>query len=67
MIFNRFTHVCEIIDELNDVWIGEIIKALLEVSVINVWTDASVEVLADVNANVLVAAMTALSFVMSAP
>ena len=73
---------------LADVWVEEIIKILVGVFVINVWTgvvidtlsgvsaeviidvvdcDIGVEALTAVNANVVVAAMTALEFAMSAP
>ena len=81
MIFNRFKRLCVVIDVLADAWVEEVMKVSVKVFVINVRADVVIdkfsgvqvvsdiaaEVLTDVNANVLVVAMTALQFPMPAP
>ena len=54
MIFNRFTHPCVIIDVLADVWVEEIIKILVGVFVINVWTGVVIDTLSGVSAEVII-------------
>ena len=49
MIFNRFVHPCVVIDVLTDVWVEEvIIKVFVAVFVVNVWSDAVIDMLSDV-------------------
>ena len=70
VICNIFEHLCVITDVLADVWVEKVVEILFGGFVINVRADViiGVEMLTgDANANVLVAAMTALGFVMPAP
>ena len=79
MSFNRCVYPCVIIDVLADVWVevitinvraGVVIGAVSDMQVdvtINEVSDIGVEGLTDVNANLLVAAMAALQFVMPSP
>ena len=79
MIFKRFAHPCVVIDLLADVWgdfvfmntptdvmIDTLSGAKVD-STTDVVPEISDEVLTDVKENVLVAAMSAFSFAMSAP
>ena len=77
VIFNIFERLCVVTDVLADVWVekncigvllGEFVINVRADVIIDVASDIGVEMLTDdVNADVLVAAMTALGFVVSPP
>ena len=49
MIFNSFAHPCVVIDVLTDVWVGGIIKVLVDGEFsISMWVDVVIDPLSDV-------------------
>ena len=54
VIFNRIIHPCVIIDVLADVWVEEVVKVYVNMSVINVWADVVIGTLSDVQVEVTI-------------